>query len=399
MKVVISGMLCLLLLALSCSIDVAGGSEVGNPKVVGTVVHQGTPVKNAEVSLFHEKFNPYEDQNENRYVTDSLGRFVLEGDTTGEYKLMVYSSDSTEGVWKNLGHLEDKEYDLDSIELQQTASARFLKSDTAQVIEMYVRGTSIMVSLDAAAAEKEVIIPPGHFVFTEKHSGDTLLEADIDAGEEDDFIVNHNSIGLLVTPGYDTIIPRLVDMLIQVRNQTGFRFRIHNAEEVSTHTLSQNDILLIAPQTPVVDSLVSFMDTLSVPVIAAQESYYSALSLCRDSDNAGTRFEHAVLITEEGLTHPVASFLNSDETTRITVVQDSADLPWAFVGDDADIIAYGIKNQRESYVFIYEKDESLFNDRRAAHHRMGFPLGRSEIDTGDGLRLLSEMILWSLSDN
>ena len=85
-------LLCLLMIY-SCSSNVAGGSEIGNPVIVIGIISDGTdPAEQTQVLLIPSEYNPVEDDSVPDYAidtTDKNGVFRFTGVDSGMYTLFA----------------------------------------------------------------------------------------------------------------------------------------------------------------------------------------------------------------------------------------------------------------------------------------------------------------------
>ncbi len=196
-----SAVCCVLFTFFSCTVDLAGGIEIGNPlTVTGSIVDtNGKPVKGARVFLVSENFNPVKEQIRNQDVTDSLGRYEISEVISGEYNLNSVDDVTGFRVLKRNISVSQKHKDerSDTILAPGNLQVPIADSSFEEGMRLFIPGTEIFVSIEGPGI-MNLQCPAGTVdLFSFSTLSDTILEkgpnfrsVPVKSGEQT--VVNHS---------------------------------------------------------------------------------------------------------------------------------------------------------------------------------------------------------------
>ncbi|ERP38901.1 hypothetical protein [Chitinivibrio alkaliphilus] len=389
---------CLLLLILcSCSVDLAGpGSETGNPKVAGVIMHEDEPVEHGSVSFFPETpSHGIEGGEEIRTESNDKGVFSVSLPEGGRYRALAWSTDSSFGVTMPLDDIQE-DIEFSPWHMDTTSSVQIYRGNFgADSLDVHMVATPFSAKV---APEKEFVdfdhVPPGNYALS-FGTEDTLSKDSLTvySGESGIYIIEASTVVVLGDPD-DTV---LVELLQYLHGATGLQYGIVSCLEEAPEVLTEAELVYITPDFAFSQTVADQIRKQAFPVLSGHGEYHHALGFGTDGSSSLYRETTSIQITEEGLSHPLAAFLNAVTVQHMPLYADTTALAWTHVGPDAKIIGQGITDQQESYVFLYSMGSLLADGTLAHGHRMGFPLSSSPLlHNGDARRLLAEMILWAV---
>ncbi|MGM0443109.1 MAG: hypothetical protein ACQEQV_02885 [Fibrobacterota bacterium] len=377
-------------LLLSCggSGDIAGnGSETGNPKIAGRITLNDAPQKNAAVSLYPADYRPGADMGIQQVTTDSTGSFELDH-PGGAVNLLAYTADSSVCGFQNIAEGDDLAMDLD---LRDVAQVTLQRSSAASGKLLYVQGTPFSADLSEDTAVTLHHMPAGLFRFQD--SSDSIHRSvSLEAG--DSAVVSAKPAHILVWYGGTSADTAWKQYLKTLGEKWGYTFE----EAPRGRDFSDDDYtaVMALPGVSEGDVLSEFIEENRCPGIILSGELLLSLGL---ADSIGSRRgSTGVLITEEALEHPLSSYLGqmSSIVFRLDIIADTASvLGWAAATAGADVIAKGIDDQKEKYLFTFDPGDPLPGGDTAPVSFAALPFRAPGLNTA-GEELLVSSINWCL---
>ncbi len=401
----------------SCSTNVAGGSEIGNPVIVtGTITTDGiTPAEDARVLLIPSGYNPVEDDSVPDYVadtTDERGEFRFTGIDSGMYTL--FATDLRHGTRVMVFNVA---VTADSVTLNP---AVLLPTGTIQVnfstqqIDtvsgyVFIAGTPLksrVGSTDKLFLDSVPVgsIPAIEYMVQGDMQSIVVIEQSVSVAESDTAVVTFSYKLLFLVTGdtvdFDTVI-EYVDGLDDTVNYYAFIHReyieeIDTGMQVITRTTegftpadtTGIDMVFMAYSVKLSQSMQVLFRNLDKPIVVSSPSLYPQLAMTGPVEGTdwGIDNEYRIIIMDSQ--HPIAGGMSG--TVFGTNI---ARMGWGMQSTDGVQIGDAPSPPFHTFLFCYSPGDMMVGTSAPAR-RVGF-FGQETLLAEDGIALLKNCVLWA----
>ncbi len=408
-------LLCLLMIY-SCSSNVAGGSEIGNPVIVTGIISDGTdPAEQTQVLLIPSDYNPVEDDSVPDYAidtTDKNGVFRFTGVDSGMYTLFATDLQNGTRVMVFSIAIAADSVTLEPAVLSPTGTIQ-VNFSTQQIDTVlgyvFIKGTPLMSKIentDILFIDSVPVgtIPSVEYIIQGNVQSVSVIENNIPVAELDTVIIIFEYNLLFVVTG-DTIdfdtVSQFVDGVNDTVNYYAFIHREYIKEiDTDINVITRTTDGLISSDTAGIDMVfmaysvaldpamqVLFRD-LDKPIVVSNPALYPQLGMTGPEEGTdwGIDIEYRIIIMDSQ--HPIAGGLNG------TVFGTSiAKMGWGMQTTDGVQIGDAPSPPFHTFVFCYSTGDQM-EGVTAPARRVGF-FGQETLLTDDGITLLKNCIRWA----
>ncbi len=400
----------------SCSDNVAGGSEIGNPIVVTGIINgsDGSPSENAEVLLLAADYNPVDDDPPPDYAvdtTDANGRYRFTPVDSGTYTIFATHSLSGTRLFHHNVVVAADSVPVKTVMLTKTGTIQVNLSSQVDSLNGYVfiRGTPLMqkiVTTDKLFIDSVPIgrIPTVHYIEKGNIQSLTIIENDIPVGPSDTVEIPYDFSVLFVVTG-DTIdfdtVTEYVDGLDDSSNYYSYIHREYIKESDgfiitrTTDVLTPDDtvgidLIFLAYTAELDPTMAALFRSITKPVIVGNPAMYPELGMTGTQEGVdwGIELEYRIIMKE--VQHPIAAGLTGNQLgTTIPRMGWGAHSGGVTIGDAPSPPFHPL-------VFCYTTGDQMAGTS-APHKRIGF-YGQNTLLTDAGIALLKNAVRWAVDD-
>ncbi len=397
--------LCILwavLLFVGCgSSSIAGnGTETGNPKIIGFASEKsGKPAAHVGVTVCRSTYSPFGSKQLAQTVTNSDGRFEVEVPDTGSYSIILMKSDSSMGIFSSVQVDDQGSVELAPLTLEQTKTVILYRPSTELSHTWYAEGTPFTVTFAAGDDSTQFThVPVGAYTFIDSASLKTTGSIVVQASDPAVIDLHTKPTILAIAPtGWDSA-SSAVSQLLLCEDTSSYRLTIADSREAETLLSGREQIngVVILQGSEQQSELVQILDTIAIPILVSSAEWLYSLHMVDETGFGMTDVKSVLLNGLKSKQHPITAPLGITEIVSYDVVDSSVLLCWGKPTSAALVLAYGVLDQSQNFIFIYETDDIIYG-KKAPARRVAVPFGNG-ILTDTSRTIYRTALQWFISE-